>query len=160
MLLLQFFVYSYLILEIRISFFCSIWKSTKLPSLVVFWIYSECILSAKKRETSTIIQMAYQSICYISVHSITTTPLTSLTPPTLTLTYTSFTLTTFPIFKSIPQFPLLPLLHYYHLSPYFLITTSCLTFLLVLWLSLTNLPFLLVLWLSLTNLPLPYCTVL
>ena len=53
----------------------------------------------------------------------------------------------FPIFKSIPQFPLLPLLHYYHLSPYFLITAPCLTFFLVL-------------WLSLTNLFLPYCTVL
>ena len=53
----------------------------------------------------------------------------------------------FPIFKSIPQFPLLHLLHCYPLSPYFLITTPCLTFLLVL-------------WLSLTNLPLPYCTVL
>ena len=66
--------------------------------------------------------------CYISLHSITTTPPTSLTPLTLTPTYTPFTLTMFPIFKSIPQFPLLPLLHYYHLSLYFLITASCLTF--------------------------------
>ena len=33
--------------------------------------------------------------CYISFHSITTTPPTSLTPTTLTPTYTSFTLTMF-----------------------------------------------------------------
>ena len=53
----------------------------------------------------------------------------------------------FPIFKSILQFPLLPLPCYYHLSPYFLITAPRLTLFSPL-------------WLSLINLPLPYHTVL
>ena len=54
----------------------------------------------------------------------------------------------FPIFKSIPQFPLLPLPHCYPLFLYFLITTPCLTFFLSYDLH------------SPTNLPLLYHTIL
>ena len=41
--------------------------------------------------------------CYISLHSTTITPLTSLTPPTLTPTYTSVTLTTFSYLQIHPM---------------------------------------------------------
>ena len=70
--------------------------------------------------------------CYISLHSTTTTPPTSLTPPTLTPTCTSFTSTTFSYLQIHPMFSSPALTVLCHLFLYFLITTPCLTFFLVL----------------------------
>ena len=77
--------------------------------------------------------------CYISVHSTTTTPPTSLTPLTLTPTYTSFTLTTFSYLQILTMISssaltaslsLIPIPSNYCSLPYLF---------LVLWPSLTNL---------------------